>query len=146
MNNSKRLVPWQAVAEYIAAGSIIHFEIRDDLATVMLDVAYANLHDENTHEGAFQVLCLNYSYLSLSRLEHHVPGSGAIYEAYLHEQSHLIEDVLAHRLEGKAGALVFQADSLNRALKHLEIVGEITLSVVCEEVHVTTTDQFPPDV
>ena len=143
-NWNEREVPWEAVAEYIEAGSIIGIDIRDDLATVLIDIGYMKQRKQGLYEASFRISCLNFSYLNISRLEHHTPGSGIIYETYLRQQSQLIEDVRTNRLDGKAGALVYQSESLNRAINHLEIVGEVNVNIICEEVRVTT-NQFPPE-
>lgn len=132
-------ISWHTAADFVGAGSIVGIAIEDDLATIQLDVAYANIQERQGVEATFQIVCLNCSYITISRLYHHEPGSGAIYEAYLHDKSSLIEDLFANRLEGKSGALHLQSRFPNRPIKHLEIIGEVNVNVLCEEVRVNQT-------
>ena len=117
----------------------------EDLCSLHLEIGYSNYLDGKIREAYFKIACLNIAYVSLSRLSHHTPGSGAIYEAYLHDSSDLLEKFLSNKLESKAGSLIFEADTPPHSLKHLDIVGEITVNIICEEVRSSTATTLPPE-
>lgn len=137
-------VSWHEAAYYIEASSIVDIKFGSDLCTVSLNLIYGSVRGAEICETSFCLNCMNFAYLNVSRLDHHSPGSGAIYEAYLHESSPLIDAFLSNRLEGKAGSLVLQSDGLTRHVKHLEIIGEINVNVIFAEIRITTSIPFPP--
>lgn len=127
-------ISWPEIAEYVAAGNIVGLKIEDNFSTVHLEVIYGNADCERH----IHIVCFGCSYMDLRRTEEHEPGSGVVLEAYLHTDSPLIQALFAHTLQGKAGLLFLEHTEHKDAVKHLEIIGEISLNILCENVIFTT--------
>lgn len=145
MENTYSVISWNEASYYIEASSICNIKFGEDLCSLHLDLGYCNIIDHEFREAFFNVMCLNIAYLDVRRLDGHTPGSGSIYEAYLHESSSLIDSFLTNKLESKAGSLILQSNEPTHSLWHFEIVGEISVNVICEEVRVETATAFPPE-
>lgn len=126
-------VSWQEVAEYVAAGSLVQVHVAEDFTEVVLEVLYGSHRDQQFYEASITLSCLNCAYVAFSRVSHHEPGSGIILEAYLHRQSPLLEEFFSNKLEGKAGSLVLQDEPQRGNVLHLEIIGEVSINVICQE-------------
>ncbi len=135
-NQTLTLVSWPTVADFIAAGNITQIEFEDNLATVNLEISYLNIKEQQAVEAYFKIICTNCAYIVFRRLYHHSEGSGTIYEAYLNDQSALIDSFYSNSLEGKAGTLSLQCQGNSSSVKHLEIIGEVSLEIICEGVSI----------
>ncbi len=136
-------VSWEEVSEYIASGNIAEIAFNENLTTVSLQLIYGTVRAQKVVEATFTLLCVNCAYIEIRRSEHHAEGSSVILEAYLHERSTLIEDLLAHKLAGKSGSLFLENTCEYLGIKHLEIIGEISLNILCTEVQIKAVADFP---
>jgi hypothetical protein len=126
---------WEEVAEYVAAGSLGSVKIEDDFTNVQLEILYA--HGGSLEQFRVIIHCLGFCYVDLRRRDDHEPGAGMILEAYLHKASPLIDALFAHKLESKAGCLLLEGRRDKAAVKHLEIIGELSVNILCEKVSFT---------
>ena len=130
---------WDEIAEYVAAGNLESIKIEDDFTNVQLGILYAP--GSSSEQFRIIVLCLGYCYMDLRRRYDHAPGAGMILEAYLYTASPLIDSLFAHKLESKAGCLYLE-DSQDK-VKHLEVIGDISVSILCEDVLFTVSRVSP---
>ena len=122
------MLDWQSISDYFAAGNITAINHSEDLTAVNIDVVY--------YSGSLLVTivstCIDCYYADFRRRADHESGTGIILEAYLHTQSPLIDGLITHKLEGKAGSLL--SSSAISKIHHLEIIGEISVNVLCREI------------
>lgn len=124
-------VNWEEVAEYVSAGNLASIKI-DDFTTVLLEVVYIN--GNSNEQVQVSIACFDCSYVDLRRRADHEPGAGMILEADLHIASPLIEALFAHKLESKAGCLLLENNRNEITVKHLEIIGEISVNILCKDM------------
>lgn len=130
-------VSWDDIAEYVAAGGLTLVEMAEDFTTLHVQIHYLGISDKGTTEAEFLITCQGCCYTDIRRVNHHEPGAGNILEAYLHTSSPLIADLMAHKLDSRAGCLAHEYPSNgNVSIRHLEIIGEVTLNVLCEDVRI----------
>jgi len=144
VNKSCYPVPWNSVAEYIAAGSVFGVRLDDTMCNLDFEVIYGGTIAGKYVEVYFAVRCINCAYIRVSRRDDHDEGCGMILEAHLHDRSPLIDAVKSHELGESSGSLVYDCESLSRASYHLEIVGEVSLNIVCERVEVNSSIELLP--
>lgn len=125
---------WDEISEYFANGNVDGLNISTDLTSIQIEVVYYN----GSLWITMNATCSGCCYFDFRRVAYHEPGSGIVLEAYVHSESPLIEALFAHKLEGKAGTLYLEADKTD-GITHLEIVGEITINVICQKVEFTAT-------
>lgn len=129
---------WESISEYVAAGNLIQVAISDGMDSVEIDILYSGVSQDGvTSTANISLQCLNCGYFDMRRREDHEPGSGMILEAYLHTESQLISALHSHQLDSIAGCLKLEADA-NRVL-HLEIIGEITVNMLCEDLTIKSS-------
>lgn len=99
------------------------------------DIAYvvSNRNGDTPREIGIRIDFHKCCYFDFKRISNHEPGSGIIYEAYLKENSQLIESLKSHKLDGDAGDLYPQTNS-QQPILHFEIAGEISLNIICQEI------------
>jgi hypothetical protein len=132
---------WDEVSEYISAANIAALKLADNLCDIEIEILYGNSSQNITTEADFKILCINYKYFDVKRLNHleaDEPNSSIIYEAKLLKESELINKLFKLELDGIAGNIT----SLNKESKisHLRIIGEISIDVLCEEVITSATE------
>jgi len=124
-----REVAWESAEDSVAAGGLCDIKIEDDFRTALIEVVYNDVY--------FRLDCIECSYLTLRNRSFDF-GCAVILEAYIHTASPLIDQLRTHQLESKAGSLALE-DRLNRpylTVHHLEIVGEVSLDILCERIKV----------
>jgi len=137
-------VYWADVAEYVAAGNLNRVSINEDFNAISLEVIYLGneSHGGNMRTATVILDCIDCCYFDLRKRNDHEPGSGIILEAYLQTESSMVDALRDHRLESTAGCLSLEHSS--ESVYHLEIIGEISLNVLCKNVsimalHITET-------
>jgi hypothetical protein len=115
------------------------------LTAVTIDIIYGNFRGGILVEAEFEVTARNFCYLRVMRREDHEPDCAMILDAYLHTASPLLEAVKSGKMDPVAGSMLFGAESLARANRHIEIIGEMSIDVVCELVEVVGVRGFPFD-
>ena len=128
---------WPDIEYYFAAGNIDGVEVDADFNFVKIAVVYMS----GDKYCKITAVCETCCYLDFRRDTNHTSGSGTILEAYVHDSSPLIEALLHHKLQGKTGYLCLE-ESKSGEVKHLEIVGELSLNVLCINI-VFESDALP---
>ena len=132
-------IAWNDISDCISAGSITEISVDYDLSCVRLGVIYGRHEGGRVLEVAIQVDCRNCGYIDVRRVYHYdAGGAPAILEAYLRTDSPLIAALHKHKLDGIAGCLFLEVDP-RAPIHHLEIVGEVSINVLCENVVITST-------
>lgn len=134
---TEHIVDWSVAETFIAAGNVGSVHLNEDMTDAKLEVYYIGDANQKSIEHKFHISCSNCAYLLIRRYCGHENGAGSILEAYLLENSPLIDDLLSNRLESKTGTLSLPSDSFNSTIKHLQIIGELSVDILCAEVTVT---------
>ena len=129
-------VSWEEAAYDVSAGDVIDIDTDDDLDAVAVSLI------AGTQEGEvyYRLDCRNYRYLCVRRRDDHEPGSGNILDAYLHTDSVLLSDFARHKLDALSGSI--QTDNTIQ-WKHLEVIGEVSIDIICAEVSITKSYSWP---
>lgn len=122
---------WDKVAKYVEAGNLLKVMFSDDFSSICLSIIYG---DELEKDICIEITCTECAYFDWKRRDDHEKGSSIILEAYLHKASTLIESLQNHKLESKAGCLFLENKLDDTNIFHLEIIGEITLNIICSKV------------
>lgn len=125
-----KTVLWEDISYYFAAGNLVSITFKENFTDVCLVIIYGN--DNTIKEAHMEAICVSSSYMDWKRTDNHEAGSGIIYEAYVHSESPLIEAMLSHKLQGIAGSLPLEASG--QTIKHFEIIGEVSVNILCEIV------------
>lgn len=134
-----QVTSWQSIVEYVAAGNLVAIAYDNNLMDLSLTVIYGALREQEMCEITFNISCIDCAYIEIKRSKQHLGGSSAILEAYLHEHSQLIDDILAHKKEARVGPLLFEYEQVPTPIQHIEIIGEISLNIICERIETTVT-------
>jgi hypothetical protein len=126
------VVAWSEIAKYVAAGNVSKVDIGTNFDVVSIEIVYSSIPRDGREDYAEICLeCVNCGYLDLRRRNDHEPGSGIVLEAYLRTESALVDDLRSHKLDGVSGCLEHETA---KPVFHLEIIGEISLNILCEEL------------
>lgn len=131
------VITWNDISEYVAAGNLDTVTIGENLDSITLNVVYIGVSNGVQSNAEISLECLNCCYFDFRRGDDHEPGSGLILEAYLRTESGLITALHNHQLDSTAGCLCLEAGGMS--VYHLEIVGEISLNILCGDIVVKAT-------
>jgi hypothetical protein len=126
-------VEWSDVSDFVAASNVVGIGFDQDIAAVNIDAYYFAIDPHRSREASIRIVCSNVRYFDLRRMSGCDPGPGHILEAHLRENSDLLEAFRQGGLAGRAGDI----QSFSASLVHFELVGEISLNIICEHVDFT---------